>query len=228
MNAEERSAARELETQLPWQGSQASEQAGLIQDAASPADASRHGPVALHEIDTRHGISGGRVRRGLLPRQDVAVRVPAQHADARQALQKFKYLGRARAEKDQITQRPPAVNAHPVRMFQHRAQRDVVAVDVSDDSQLHERKPIHLPRTGYRVRRRGYPGGDGFGGSRGAGHSLSGSKSRSLRLRSRATMTSVSMLAGSIWRINSRHRPQGGRTYNSPLASRHTATILAI
>jgi hypothetical protein len=42
------------------------------------------------------------MRGRLLARQDVTVSVPAQHADAGEAVQKFKYLGGTRAEQDQV------------------------------------------------------------------------------------------------------------------------------
>jgi hypothetical protein len=67
------------------------------------------------------GLGGGRMRVGLLARQDVTVSVPAQHADARQALQQFEHLGGARAEQDQVAESPPAVHSQTGRILQHRA-----------------------------------------------------------------------------------------------------------
>jgi hypothetical protein len=66
------------------------------------------------------------------------------------------------------------------------------------------------------------------GGSSGAGHSLSGSNSHRLKVAARPMTTWVSMLAGSTWRMNSRHRPHGGGTYSVRSASRQTATISVI
>jgi hypothetical protein len=65
--------------------------------------------------------------------------------------------------------------------------------------------------------------------SSGAGQSAAGSSSRSLDVRCRPRTTSVSRFAGSIWRMNSRQRPHGGKTCNGPWSSpRQTATIFAI
>jgi hypothetical protein len=81
------------------------------------------------------------VRFGLLSGEDVAIRVPAKHADAGHAMQELKDLGGTRAEQDQVAQRPPAVHAQAARILQNRAQRHVVSVDVRDDSHPHARKP---------------------------------------------------------------------------------------
>jgi hypothetical protein len=140
MNAQDGRSAWHLETQLRWEAGQAGEQAGLVKDAAGPADSGGHGGEALHQVDTSGRIGGGRMRGGLLTRQDIAVSVPAQRADARQALQKLKHLGGARAQQDQVAQCPPAVHLQTGRIIQHRPQRYVVSVDISDDSQPHARK----------------------------------------------------------------------------------------
>ena len=57
-------------------------------------------------------------------------------------MQKIQHLGRARAEQDQVAQRPLAVHLQTVRILQYRAQRHVVSVDISDDFQPHARKPM--------------------------------------------------------------------------------------
>src|SRR6185312_8585017 len=62
----------------------------------------------------------------------------------------------------------------------------------------------------------------------GLGHSLYGSRSRSLAELVWLSTTSVSRFAGSIWRMNSLHRPHGGTTCKTPSSSSQTATILAI
>ena len=82
------------------------------------------------------------MRGGLLARQDVAVGVPAQHAEAGQVLQKLKHLRGARAEQDQVAEGPPLVHVRTGRILQYRSQRYVVSVDVGDNSKLHARKPI--------------------------------------------------------------------------------------
>lgn len=55
-----------------------------------------------------------------------------------------------------------------------------------------------------------YP--DDFSWSRGLGQSCSGSSWERVAVRSRESTTVASMFVGSIWRMNSRQRPQGGST----------------
>jgi hypothetical protein len=61
------------------------------------------------------------MRSGLLAGQDVAIGDPAQHADARQSVQKRKHLDGARAEQDKVAQCPLAVHVQAVGVVQHRA-----------------------------------------------------------------------------------------------------------
>jgi hypothetical protein len=77
------------------------------------------------------------VWRGLFARQNVAVGVPAQHLDARQAEQQLHDLDGTRAEQNEVAERPPPVYGELLRVVEHRPQGRFVAVYVRDDSQPH-------------------------------------------------------------------------------------------
>jgi len=138
--------------QLRRQGGQVVERSGLLQHAPGPADAGRHRRVAFHQVGPADGVGRGGMGRGLFTGQDVAVGVPAQHADAGQPAQPVEHLGRAGAEQDQVAQHPPAVHVMAGRVVEHRPQRHVVAVDVGDDAQPH---PSSVPAAVIRARSAG-------------------------------------------------------------------------
>jgi hypothetical protein len=123
--------------QLGRQRGQVLEHSGLVQHAASPADARRHQRVALYQVDAFGGVGGGGVGYGLLTGQDETVGVPAQHADPGEAPQELERLRGTGAEQDQVAEDPPLVHLVACRVVKHRAQRHVVPVDVGDDAQLH-------------------------------------------------------------------------------------------
>ena len=92
-----------------------------------------------------------------------------------------------------------------------------------DDGGQHRRHASTQPETsdrrstasrdGDRSEPRGrYPDAERSASGSGVGRSWWGSSSRSGRLSPCPSTTSASMFAGSIWVMNSRHRPHGGRT----------------
>jgi len=84
VDAEHGSPGREPEAQLGGETVQDTEQAGLVQHAAGPADVRGHRRIPFHQVDALGRVGDGRVRRGLLTRQDIPVSIPAQHLGARQ------------------------------------------------------------------------------------------------------------------------------------------------
>jgi hypothetical protein len=113
-----------------------------------------HGRVPFHQVNALGRVGDGRVRRGLLARQDVPVGVAAQHLNARQLPQQLKDLDGPRPEKDEVPKRPPAINPETGRVRQYRAERLVIAVDVGENSQLHTANP-RATRPAVRL---GFPG----------------------------------------------------------------------
>src|SRR5438552_15888103 len=81
------------------------------------------------------------MRRRSLARRDVPVGVAANEADTRQVGEHFQRLGGLRADRDEVTQRPPLFDAvaDPVRY--HRLERDPIAVDAGQQAQPHAPRP---------------------------------------------------------------------------------------
>jgi hypothetical protein len=138
VHAEYGGPSGEPEAQLGGEIVQDTEQAGLVQHAAGPADVRGHGRVPFDQVDALGRVGDGRVRRRLVARQDIPVGVAAQHLNARQLPQQLEYLDGPRSEKDEVPQHPPAINPEGDRVRQYRAQRLVIAVDVGDNSELHK------------------------------------------------------------------------------------------
>lgn len=140
VNPQNVGSARQSQAQLLRKSSQDIEQPGLVQYAASPGAPCCHRSVAFHQVGTPGCFRSGCVRGGLIASQDIAVGVPPQHADAGKAEQEFQHLGGSRAEQHQIAEGPPAVDFQAFSVLQDCAQRNVVAVDVSNDPELHVSK----------------------------------------------------------------------------------------